>query len=347
MRNTNNLRITGITPLIPPEELIREIPLSDRGSETVYESREIIEDIILGKDRRLLAVVGPCSIHDTAAALDYARKLKILREQVLDRIYVIMRVYFEKPRSVLGWRGLIIDPYLDGSYRIEEGLRIARRLLLDLANMGMPAGSEMLDPIVPQYVSDLISWAAIGARTTESQTHRNLASGLSMPVGFKNATDGSLASAVNAMESARAGHNFIGINPQGQTCVLTTLGNEASHIILRGGRPGPNYYEETVEEAEEMIRELGIHPAVMVDCSHMNSGKKHIRQERVMRALLEQRRRNRQSIIGFMLESNLVAGNQPIPEDLSRLNYGVSVTDECIGWKETEELLMEAYDAMG
>jgi 3-deoxy-7-phosphoheptulonate synthase len=259
----------------------------------------------------------------------------------------VMRVYFEKPRTTLGWRGLIIDPYMDGSYQIEDGLGIARTLLRDLNDMGIPTGSEMLDPIVPQYVSDLISWAAIGARTTESQTHRNLASGLSMPVGFKNATDGTLLSAVNALESARVGHNFIGINPEGQTSILSTSGNMASHIILRGGRPGPNYYEESVEEAEEMISALGIRPAIMIDCSHMNSGKRHIRQERVIRSLLDQRKRNRTSIIGFMLESNLKPGNQNIPEDLSRLDYGVSVTDECIGWEETEKLLMEAYKAMG
>jgi len=347
MHNTNNLRITGIEPLIPPSELMNEIPISEKGSETVHESRGIIEAILKGEDMRLLAIVGPCSIHDVRAAKEYMARLGELRERVIDRVYVVMRVYFEKPRTTLGWRGLIIDPFMDGSYRIEEGLRIARSLLRDIIDTGMPVGSEMLDPIVPQYVSDMISWAAIGARTTESQTHRNLASGLSMPVGFKNSTDGSLFSAVNALESARVGHNFIGINPEGQTCVLSTSGNTASHIILRGGRPGPNYYEESVEEAEGMIRELGIEPAIMIDCSHMNSGKKHVRQERVIRALLDQRKRNRTSIIGFMLESNLMPGNQVIPEDLSLLKYGVSVTDECIGWDETERLLMESYKAMG
>lgn len=347
MHRTDNLRITGIKPLIPPESLMREIPITERAEKTVIESRRVIEAIIRGDDPRLLAIVGPCSIHDVKAAEEYAGLLDELRRKVEDRVYVVMRVYFEKPRSTLGWRGLIIDPSMDGSYNIEEGLRIARKLLRDITDRGIPTGSEMLDPIVPQYVSDLISWAAIGARTTESQTHRNLASGLSMPVGFKNATDGTLLSAVNALESARQGHNFIGIDPAGQTCVLSTAGNTASHIILRGGRPGPNYYEESVEEAEELISELGIPPAVMIDCSHMNSGKRHIRQGRVLRALLEQRRRNRTSIIGFMLESNLKPGNQKIGDDLSGLQYGVSVTDECIGWDETEELLMEAFDAMG
>ena len=347
MHKTNNLRITGITPLIPPDELIREIPITETGSETVYESRKNIEAILRGEDDRLLAIVGPCSIHDTRAALEYAEKLKVLRDRIQDRIYVVMRVYFEKPRTTVGWRGLIVDPFMDGSYRIEEGLRIARTLLRDITDMGIPAGSEMLDPIVPQYVSDLISWAAIGARTTESQTHRNIASGLSMPVGFKNATDGSLFSAVNALVSARAGHNFIGIDPTGQTCVLSTSGNPSSHVILRGGRFGPNYYEESVEQAEAMIRELNMRPAVMIDCSHMNSGKQHVRQGRVMRSLLDQRKRDRTSIIGFMLESNLKPGNQKIEGDLSRLQYGVSVTDECIGWDETEELLMESFEAMG
>jgi 3-deoxy-7-phosphoheptulonate synthase len=254
-----------------------------------------------------------------------------------------MRVYFEKPRTALGWRGMILDPHMDGSYRLEEGLRKARKLLLDINTMGLPCGSEILDPIVPQYISDLVSWAAIGARTTESQTHRELTSGLSMPVGFKNGTDGSMDVAINGIRSAMHPHSFIGIDKQGQTCVLNTMGNKTGHPILRGGKHGPNYYEEIIEDTEEVLMKEGLNPVVLIDCSHENSGKKYYRQERVMNSILDQRRRGRDSIVGFMLESNIHEGKQAIPEDLSMLAYGISVTDACISFETTSELLYSAH----
>lgn len=317
--------------------------MTEDANRTVVEGRKVIGRIIRKEDPRVLAIVGPCSIHDPVAALDYARRLAELRKKVLDKVYVVMRVYFEKPRTVLGWRGLIFDPGLDGSADIPRGLREARRLLLTINELGLPAGSEILDPIVPQYITDLLSWASIGARTTESQTHREMASGLSMPVGFKNGTDGSLESAINAMTSSLNPHSFIGIDQEGMTSILRTRGNDTIHLILRGGKMGPNYYEENVERAEEMLKRSGLPEAIVVDCSHMNSGKNHMRQARVFHAFLNQRTRGRKSLIGFMLESNLFEGNQEIPKDLSNLKYGVSITDACIGWEETEKLLLEAY----
>ncbi|MEW5814837.1 MAG: 3-deoxy-7-phosphoheptulonate synthase [Spirochaetota bacterium] len=346
MKETNDLHIAGITPLISPRRLKEEFHMTESSNTTVVESREVIKEILKGQDKRLLGIVGPCSIHDVHAVLDYAQRFKILREKVLDRVYLIMRVYFEKPRTTVGWRGLVVDPYLNGTYDIAAGLRIARKLMLDITGMGIPVGSEVLDPIVPQYIADLLSWASIGARTTESQTHRELASGLSMPVGIKNSTDGSLQTAIDAMESARYPHSFIGIDQEGSTCVLSTRGNPAVHIILRGGKYGPNYYEENVEEAETVFKKLGIKPAIVVDCSHANSGKKQNRQERVLHAIMDQRRRGKDSIVGFMIESFLVEGNQSIPEDLTMLKYGCSVTDECVGWEKTNELVDYANDTM-
>lgn len=343
MINTNDLRIVSSVPLVPPSQLKRELPMSEKANHTVVEGRGVIGRIIKKEDPRVLAIVGPCSIHDPVAALDYARRLAELRKKILDKVYVVMRVYFEKPRTVLGWRGLIFDPGLDGSSDIPRGLREARRLLLIINEFGLPAGSEILDPIVPQYITDLLAWASIGARTTESQTHREMASGLSMPVGFKNGTDGSLESAINAMTSSLNPHGFIGIDQEGMTSILRTKGNDSIHLILRGGKMGPNYYEENVERAEEMLKRSGLPEAIVVDCSHMNSGKNHSRQSRVFHAFLNQRSRGRKSLIGFMLESNLFEGNQEIPRDLSNLKYGVSVTDACIGWDETEKLLLEAY----
>ncbi|MCX7787855.1 MAG: 3-deoxy-7-phosphoheptulonate synthase [Spirochaetes bacterium] len=343
MINTNDLRIVSSIPLVPPSQLKREFPMTEEANRTVVEGREVIGRIIKQKDPRVLAIVGPCSIHDPVAALDYARRLMELRTKILDKVYVVMRVYFEKPRTVLGWRGLIFDPGLDGSADIPRGLREARRLLLAINEMGLPAGSEILDPIVPQYITDLLAWASIGARTTESQTHREMASGLSMPVGFKNGTDGSLESAINAMTSSLNPHSFIGIDQEGMTSILRTRGNDSIHLILRGGKMGPNYYEENVERAEEMLKRSKLPEAIVVDCSHMNSGKNHSRQARVFHAFLNQRIRGRNSLIGFMLESNLFEGSQEIPKDLSNLKYGVSITDACIGWEETEKLLLEAY----
>jgi 3-deoxy-7-phosphoheptulonate synthase len=346
MKKTDNLHITGVTPLITPNELKREIPVNEASNQLVASSRETIIDIIEKRDRRLLAIIGPCSIHDPEAAIEYAGRLARLAEIVADKFFVVMRTYFEKPRTVLGWKGLITDPHLGGSYDIEAGLRIARKLLLDITGMGIPCGSEMLDPIVPQYIADVISWASIGARTSESQTHREMASGLSMPVGFKNSTSGDLKTAVNAMKSARHSHGFIGIDQDGKSSIFMTAGNPATHIILRGGSGGPNYYEEHVEEAEKAISALGIEPALIIDCSHANSGKDCKRQSRVLHAITDQRNRGKLSIAGFMIESNIVGGAQSIPEDKSSLMFGQSITDECVSWEETEEMIMNAYHSL-
>ena len=348
MRPTNDLRIVDVDALVSPDELKNEFPVTEESTATVLASRETIADIIKKRDKRLLAVVGPCSIHDPKAAIEYAGKLNELRREISERIYLIMRVYFEKPRTTTGWRGLITDPNLDGSYDIAQGLRTARSLLLEITSMGMPAGSEMLDPIVPQYIADVISWASIGARTTESQIHRELASGLSMPVGFKNGTDGSIQGALNALISSRSSHSFIGIDQGGRTCVLRTSGNDDSHVILRGGKRGPNYHSSNVIETEKLFEKHGLEPAIVVDCSHDNSGKKQTVQHSVLESVVEsvavQRRNGKDSIVGFMVESNLFEGNQRIPVDISRLRYGVSITDECVGWDETREILLRAFD---
>jgi 3-deoxy-7-phosphoheptulonate synthase len=324
---------------VAPSQLKEELPLSDVSRQTVLESRQVIENIINGTDPRMLAVVGPCSIHDVDAAQEYAERLAKLREQVSDSLYVVMRVYFEKPRTKLGWRGLILDPALDGTHDIQTGLRTARQVLLNITNLGVPAGSEMLDPIVPQYIDDLVSWASIGARTTESQTHREMASGLSMPVGYKNGTDGSVLTAVNAFASSVHPHSFIGIDPDGRTSILSTTGNPAGHIILRGGKSGPNYHDETVEDACSLMADAGLEPRVVIDCSHGNSRKDHTRQRKVLNSAIRQRIEGRREIIGVMIESNLEPGRQSIPDDPAELQYGVSITDGCIGWPETEELL--------
>jgi 3-deoxy-7-phosphoheptulonate synthase len=345
-RKVNDLHIRDITPLVAPRELKERHPLTEESAELVYSSRETIKRIIRREDPRMLAIVGPCSIHDTRAALDYAERLRAFAEEVKETMYVVMRVYFEKPRTTFGWRGLIVDPYMDGSYDIAHGLELARSTLLQITGMGLPAGSEMLDPIVPQYIDDLVSWAAIGARTTESQTHRNLASGLSMPVGFKNSTSGNFEMAINAMQSANHPASFIGIDQEGNTCILHTTGNDASHLILRGGKSGPNYYEENVEEAEEAMLEAGLTPSVVIDCSHANSGKKQVRQQRVLHSLVDQVTRGQGAITGFMLESNLKEGCQEIPEETAELRYGVSVTDACIGWEETRRIVAEAHEKL-
>lgn len=340
---TNDIRIAKSLPLIPPSELKAELPLTEAGSKTVSRGRELIDHILKKEDHRMLGIIGPCSIHDPKAALEYAKHLKDFAQEVRDRLILIMRVYFEKPRTTIGWRGLITDPHLDGSYDIAHGLKTARKLLLDITDLGLPVGSEMLDPIVPQYIADLISWASIGARTTESQTHREMASGLSMPVGFKNSTDGNYELALDALRSSAHPHSFIGIDQKGQTCVLQTAGNSSTHIILRGGRNSPNYYEENVEEVEKLFQQFNIEPAIVVDCSHANSGKKPERQERVLRSIIDQRVRGKKSIIGFMIESNLEGGKQTIPQTKQELKYGLSITDGCIGWEKTRQLLQEAY----
>ncbi len=336
---TSDLRIASFTPLIAPAELKSQVQMSSASMETVVRAREVVEKIITKQDVRLLAIVGPCSIHDRDAALEYAGRLAALRREIDDSIFVVMRVYFEKPRTRLGWRGLILDPEMDGSYDIQEGLCRARSIMSDITAMGVPVGSELLDPIVPQYIDDLVSWAAIGARTTESQTHREMASGLSMPVGFKNGTDGSIETAVNALSSSLSPHSFIGIDQNGRTCVVNTTGNPVGHAILRGGRNGPNYHEEDVEEACERMAAAAIGPAVVIDCSHGNSRKDHTRQHKVLRSVVRQRIEGRNEIIGFMLESNIHPGRQEVGKEAGRLRYGVSITDACIGWEETADLL--------
>lgn len=332
--------------MIAPSALKELFPVSEESAATVYGGREAVKDILNGRDPRLLGIVGPCSIHQRSSALEYAEKLSSLQERVGETMLLFMRVYFEKPRTVLGWRGMITDPDLDGSYKIEKGLKLAREILSQITAMGVPVGSEILDPIIPQYTSDFISWAAIGARTTESQTHRQMASGLSMPVGYKNGTSGNLRLAIDAMEATRHPQSFIGIDQAGNTSVLHTTGNPHSHIILRGGRDAPNYYEENVEEATEMMRANQVHPAVMIDCSHMNSGKDPHKQERVLRAVSDYRKRGLSQVIGFMLESNLFSGSQQIPVKAADLEYGISITDPCIGWNETERMIIEAHEEL-
>ncbi len=340
---TSDLHIKSVSPLVTPIALKAEFPVPEELRDAVVRHRDIIASIVNRRDPRMLAVVGPCSIHDIAAGLEYAERLARLHNELQDRIYITMRVYFEKPRTRLGWRGMILDPTLDGSYDIQEGLRQARSFLLKVTSMGLPTGSEMLDPIVPQYVDDLVSWASIGARTTESQTHRELASGLSMPVGFKNGTDGSIETAVNALASSVESHSFIGIDQKGTTCVLTTTGNENGHIILRGGKESPNYHEEDVEDALGMLAAAGLNRSIMVDCSHSNSRKDHRRQDTVLRSVIRQRLDGNAALIGFMLESNIHEGKQPIPDDVSKLEYGVSITDACISWETTEDFLRRSY----
>jgi 3-deoxy-7-phosphoheptulonate synthase len=346
LRRTSDLRIRSVEPLISPVELKERYPLTERSVETVIEGRELIRKILAREDDRLLVVVGPCSIHDEPAAVEYAAKLAALRRELQERLHILMRVYFEKPRTTVGWRGLIVDPRMDGSYDISAGLALARKLLLKITDLGLPAATEMLDPIVPQYVADMISWAAIGARTTESQTHRNMVSGLSMPVGFKNGTDGNLQIAIDAMASARQPHHFIGIDPHGKTSVLETTGNEDTHVILRGSRTGTNYRRPDIVYASELLKEAGFLPSVMVDCSHGNSEKQHERQETVLRSIMATRDSGCREVMGLMLESNLFEGRQEIPRDTGRLAYGVSITDPCIGWDKTEELLRFAADSV-
>lgn len=336
-----DLHITQVEPLLPPAQLWTEVPLSPAAAQTVEQGRRVVRNILWGRDKRLLGVVGPCSIHDPDAALEYARRLKHLADEVADKIYLVMRVYFEKPRTSLGWRGLIWDPHLDGSYDIETGLRRGRQLLVDVNALGMPAATEMLDPIVPQYIADLITWSAIGARTTESQTHREMASGLSMPVGFKNGTDGSLDVAINAMAASRQARRFLGVDPQGQTAVLTTEGNPDVHMILRGGRHGPNYQASSVEAALKALKDSG-HPAfLMVDCSHANSNKDFRKQPEVFRNLVTQVLWGQSSLKGFMIEGHLQEGSQPL-EDPKNLKYGISITDGCLGWDDTQALIRDA-----
>jgi len=340
---TNNLNVLEVTPIIAPQYLKQVFPIPSNGGAFVNKSRYEIKQILHGDDKRLLAVVGPCSIHDTVAALEYAKRLKELSDKVKDKILIIMRVYFEKPRTTVGWKGLINDPDLDGTYQISKGLGIARQLYCSITNLGLPIASEMLDPITPQYLSDMISWGAIGARTTESQTHREMASGLSFPVGFKNGTDGGLKIATDAMAASLREHSFLGINYEGVTAIVHTRGNPDVHIVLRGGNDAPNYYEKDIQETVELLSKNNLPPAIMVDCSHANSYKDHNRQGEVLESVVTQINAGQKSIKGVMIESNLCAGNQSIPDDLSQMQYGVSVTDKCVDWQTTEDMLLDAY----
>lgn len=343
MRNTD-IRIKDYEPLATSKELQEKIPATEKVVEQIEESRNIVNNIILNKDNRILAIVGPCSIHDTKAAMEYAARLKAISDKISDKIYVVMRTYFEKPRTVGGWKGLIIDPDLDESYNIEKGLILARTLLIDIIELGLPVGCEVLDPVVPQYIDELMSWSAIGARTTESQTHRNLSSGLSVAVGFKNSTNGNISNAVNAIKSAALPSAFIGVDRVGNISVIRTKGNELGHLILRGGNNGPNYYDEKVEEAREILIKNNLNPSIIVDCSHANSGKKAYRQERVLRSVIDQINFGETSIRGFMIESNIHSGSQKICTDIKCLRYGISVTDECISIEDTERMLLSAYE---
>jgi len=347
MYRTQDLHVKEIVRLLTPRELKAQSPTTEAANATVARSRERVVRILRQEDSRLLVVIGPCSIHDEKGALDYATRLNALREKFADRLEIVMRVYFEKPRTTIGWKGLINDPHLDGSQDIETGLKIARRLLLEITGMGLPAATEFLDPIVPQYIADLITWAAIGARTTESQTHREMASGLSMPVGLKNNTDGSLQSAIDAMGAARHPHSFLGIDQDGVTSIVRTTGNSSTHVVLRGGRTQTNYDAKSIRAAEEKLKSENLPPVLMVDCSHANSGKQHAKQEDVWRSVIQQRIAGARSLIGLMVESNLNEGNQPIPKILAVLRYGVSLTDACIGWETTERMLRWGHEAMG
>lgn len=342
MKKTQDLHVIEAVPLTPPSKTKEELPITDRIADVVVEGRQAIKRMLRGKDNRLLMIAGPCSIHDEKAAYEYAEKLAKLAEEVRDQILVVMRVYFEKPRTVIGWKGLIYDPQIDGSADIAEGIRLARRILLRINDMGLPAATEFLDPIVPQYIDDLIAWAAIGARTTESQTHREMSSGLSMPVGYKNSTDGNLQIAVDAMNSSRYPHSFLGINQEGQTCIINTSGNVWGHIILRGGRSGPNYGREDILGAKQILAKANLPEHIMIDCSHANSNKDFRKQEEVLREVIDRRLEDESFVFGAMLESNLFEGNQSIPDDLSKLAYGVSITDSCIGWDATERVIREA-----
>ncbi|BET65406.1 3-deoxy-7-phosphoheptulonate synthase [Opitutales bacterium ASA1] len=343
MHQTSDIHVVSNRPLPSPAELLKSIPRTDAQSDFVARSRREIHDIIFGDDRRFLLIVGPCSIHDVEAGREYAVRLARLAREVSDRLLLVMRVYFEKPRTTVGWKGLIMDPRLDGSSDIPEGLRIARGLLRDIVDLGLPTATELLDPITPQYIADLVCWSAIGARTTESQTHRQMASGLSMPIGFKNGTDGTLQSAINAIRAAQQPQTFLGVDLDGRASAVTTRGNPNCHVVLRGGRNGPNFGPEPVAEAEAALRTAKLPPAVLVDCNHDNSSKQPERQPEVLRVIVDQLLAGRTSLIGAMIESNLEAGAQPFPVPLDQLRHGVSITDGCIGWDATEAAIRETH----
>ena len=334
-----NVRVSGFKRLITPMQVKEQIAASPEILANILSARDTARRILKGEDPRLMVVVGPCSIHDPVSAMDYARRLAALAKELEDKLFIVMRVYFEKPRTTIGWKGLINDPHLDDSADLEFGIKLARRLLLDIAELGLPMGTEFLDPIIPQYIADLISWAAIGARTTESQTHREMASGLSMPVGFKNGTDGSVQTALDAMRSAFAPHSFLGIDPEGMTSIITTSGNPDSHLVLRGGRDGTNYGPEHTAAAAEKLQKAGLPVSLMVDCSHANSGKDPLRQPEVLKNVMHQRKSGRNDLVAVMLESHIHLGTQPAAK--TGLKYGVSITDACLDWDSTAALLRE------
>jgi len=345
MQQTKDLRIIGTKEIQTPEALMQELPLSEQAANTVTEARQQIYDVLDGKDDRLVVIIGPCSIHDTEAAHEYADRLKVIRDELKDELIVIMRVYFEKPRTTVGWKGLINDPDLDGSFHINKGVRKARELLLSLAEKGIPAGHEYLDLISPQYISDLVSWGAIGARTTESQGHRELASGLSCPVGFKNGTDGGVQVAIDAMGAAKGSHHFISITLQGHSAIFTTAGNSYTHVILRGGSNRPNYDRVSVASATAKLEATGLNPRLMIDTSHANSQKQFHKQIEVCRDIIHQIKTGQDNIFGLMIESHLVEGRQDYKAG-AELTYGQSITDACIGWEDSVVLLRELAQAV-
>ena len=343
---TNNLKVAGITPIIAPADLRQVFPLTEEASEFVSSSRNQIKNIIHHRDPRLMVVVGPCSIHDPDGAVEYARRLSRLSTELSDQLCILMRVYFEKPRTTVGWKGLINDPDMNGTHQISKGLGIARGLLCKITGMRLPIATEMLDPITPEYLADHLSWGAIGARTTESQTHRELASGLSFPIGFKNGTDGNLQIAIDAMIAALHPHHFLGINYEGRTSIVRTTGNPEVHIVLRGGSTKPNYYPDDIKKTEELLEKSKLFPTIMIDCSHGNSEKNHEKQPQVLEAVIDQIEAGNRSISGVMIESYLEDGNQPMPTSFSQMKFGVSITDKCLGWPATERMLREAADRL-
>lgn len=345
MEHTENVNIVDFKSLITPEQLKEFSPSDEQSSQTVVRGRGAIEDILLNKDPRMLVIAGPCSLYDYDSSIDYAERLKKLQYKVLDKIQIVMRAYFEKPRTTLGWKGMLYDPFLDDSGQIEEGIKRARKILVDVNRMGLPTATEILDPIVPQFLSDLISWAAIGARTAESQIHRQMASGLSMPIGFKNATDGNLQIAIDAIISARSGHSFMGIDRNGKVIVAETRGNQFGHLVLRGGNRGPNYSSEYVAFAETLLQKAGANIGLIIDCSHANSFKDPKNQKVVVEDVISQVKNGNKSISGIMLESFIQEGSQSVsnPADIE---YGKSITDACIGWEETEELITKIAETI-
>ncbi|MBA3996426.1 MAG: 3-deoxy-7-phosphoheptulonate synthase [Candidatus Accumulibacter sp.] len=338
----DNVNVAAFDPMPSPEEIIARLPLTPAAAKAVRQGRATLRDILDRKDPRFFVVVGPCSIHDPVAGLDYARRLKALSDEVGDALCLVMRVYFEKPRTTTGWKGYINDPDMDDSFRIDQGMEKARKFLLDVAELGLPAGTEALDPISPQYIGDLITWTAIGARTTESQTHREISSGLSTPVGFKNGTNGDIGIAINAIVSASRPHSFLGINSEGHSAIVRTRGNRHGHVVLRGGDGRPNYDTVSVQMAEQSLVKAKLPANIVIDCSHANSFKKPELQPLVMADVVNQVRLGNKSLVGVMIESNIVAGNQPIPEDLGQLKYGCSVTDACVDWETTEKMIRDA-----